>query len=33
MANLDYEESSLYEFEAKAEDGGGLCDWSKFWSL
>ncbi|XP_061442255.1 protocadherin gamma-A6-like isoform X17 [Rhineura floridana] len=29
MGNLDYEESSLYEFEVKAEDGGGLSDWSK----
>lgn len=33
MGNLDYEESSLYEFEVKAEDGGGFCDWSTFWSL
>ncbi|KAL7984688.1 hypothetical protein Chor_003258 [Crotalus horridus] len=29
MGNLDYEESSLHEFEVKAEDGGGLCDWAK----
>ncbi|KAM3840729.1 protocadherin gamma-A6-like [Vipera latastei] len=27
--NLDYEESSLHEFEVKAEDGGGLCGWAK----
>ncbi|XP_066480612.1 protocadherin gamma-A6-like [Tiliqua scincoides] len=29
MGHLDYEESSVYEFEVKAEDGGGLSDWSK----
>nr|XP_034959270.1 protocadherin gamma-A6-like isoform X15 [Zootoca vivipara] len=29
MGNLDYEESSSYDFEVKAEDGGGLSDWSK----
>ncbi|XP_053101879.1 protein dachsous-like [Hemicordylus capensis] len=29
MGNLDYEESPLYEFQVKAEDGGGLSDWSK----
>ncbi|XP_054840723.1 protocadherin gamma-A10-like [Eublepharis macularius] len=29
VGNLDYEESSLYEFEVNAEDGGGLNDWSQ----
>ncbi|XP_066480611.1 protocadherin gamma-A6-like [Tiliqua scincoides] len=29
LGHLDYEESSVYEFEVKAEDGGGLSDWSK----
>ncbi|XP_067323812.1 protocadherin gamma-A6-like isoform X1 [Anolis sagrei] len=27
--NLDYEQATSYEFEVKAEDGGGLSDWSK----
>ncbi|XP_066480610.1 protocadherin gamma-A6-like [Tiliqua scincoides] len=29
IGNLDYEESSVYEFEVKAEDGGGLNDLTK----
>ncbi|XP_066480607.1 protocadherin gamma-A6-like [Tiliqua scincoides] len=29
MGKLDYEESSSYEFEVKAEDGGGLSDLTK----
>ncbi|XP_061442282.1 protocadherin gamma-A6-like isoform X20 [Rhineura floridana] len=29
VGNLDYEESSLYEFEIQAKDGGGLSDRSK----
>ncbi|XP_077166912.1 protocadherin gamma-A10-like [Paroedura picta] len=29
LGNLDYEESSLYDFEVNAEDGGGLSDWSQ----
>ncbi|XP_062835542.1 protocadherin gamma-A6 isoform X15 [Anolis carolinensis] len=29
VENLDYEQATLYEFEVKAEDGGGLSDWSK----
>ncbi|XP_066480608.1 uncharacterized protein [Tiliqua scincoides] len=29
IGKLDYEESSLYEFEVKAEDGGGLNDLTK----